>query len=67
MPRSSRLRLRLVEDTLRRLILERTEEWIALAAQRLGGGGSGEVPPVPLAVTPPLTAGGSRFGAGGDR
>jgi uncharacterized protein len=29
----------LVEDTLRRLILERTEEWIALAAQRLEGTG----------------------------
>ena len=30
--------------------------------QRLGGGpGSGEVPPEPLPVTPPLAAGGSRF------
>jgi Icc-related predicted phosphoesterase len=27
----------LVEQTLRRLILERTEEWVALAADRLGG------------------------------
>jgi uncharacterized protein len=29
----------LVEQTLRRLILERTEEWIALAAERLNGTG----------------------------
>lgn len=29
----------LVEQTLRRLILERTEEWMALAADRLGGTG----------------------------